>query len=115
MTFRTFFVVLFAVMLACGGAAGSEWVDLFNGKDLTGWVDVIDSRPLSQEVERRTGVRHESPQALLLAEGPKIQVCDLDLPRVTPSSRAQCVTLPPVVFQASATAYKLLRESGLKS
>ncbi len=32
-------------------------------------IDVIRSRPLSREVERRLGIRHESPQALLLRAG----------------------------------------------
>lgn len=35
----------------------------------TGWIDVIAQRPTSQDVARRTGVRHESPQALLLRGG----------------------------------------------
>lgn len=33
------------------------------------WIDVIGSRPLSRTVAERTGVRHESPQALVLADG----------------------------------------------
>ncbi|MBX6378675.1 MAG: bacillithiol system redox-active protein YtxJ [Clostridia bacterium] len=32
-------------------------------------VDVIQCRALSQEIARRTGVTHESPQALLLVNG----------------------------------------------
>jgi len=35
----------------------------------TGWIDVIAQRPWSQEVAATTGVRHESPQALLLEGG----------------------------------------------
>ena len=35
----------------------------------TGWIDVIAERPLAQAVAARTGIRHESPQALLLAKG----------------------------------------------
>lgn len=35
----------------------------------TAWVDVIASRELSLSVAERTGVRHESPQALVLATG----------------------------------------------
>jgi|SRR5688572_4247855 len=35
----------------------------------TAWIDVIQERPLSQEVAVRTGIRHESPQAILLAHG----------------------------------------------
>lgn len=36
---------------------------------MTRWIDVVDQRPLSQGVARRTGVRHESPQALLFTGG----------------------------------------------
>ena len=32
-------------------------------------VSVIESRSVSLEVERRTGVRHESPQVLILGNG----------------------------------------------
>lgn len=32
-------------------------------------VKVIEARPVSDEVERRTGVRHESPQVLILKSG----------------------------------------------
>ena len=32
-------------------------------------VDVIRDRPISREVERRLGVRHESPQAFVLRQG----------------------------------------------
>jgi bacillithiol system protein YtxJ len=32
-------------------------------------VDVVQERPLSAEVERRSGVRHESPQVLVLRDG----------------------------------------------
>jgi bacillithiol system protein YtxJ len=35
----------------------------------TAWIDVIEQRPLAREVAARTGVRHESPQALLLRDG----------------------------------------------
>ena len=35
----------------------------------TAWLDVRGQRPLSQAVEARTGVPHESPQALLLEAG----------------------------------------------
>jgi bacillithiol system protein YtxJ len=33
------------------------------------WLDVIAQRPWSLEVALRTGVRHESPQALWLSSG----------------------------------------------
>ena len=35
----------------------------------TGWIDVIAERPLAQAVAQRTGIRHESPQAILLRGG----------------------------------------------
>jgi len=35
----------------------------------TGWLEVVAERPLAQAVAARTGIRHESPQALWLAKG----------------------------------------------
>ena len=35
----------------------------------TGWIDVIEERPLSQHVAAVARVRHESPQALLVRDG----------------------------------------------
>ncbi len=35
----------------------------------TGWIDVIEDRELSALVVERTGVPHQSPQALLLERG----------------------------------------------
>ena len=35
----------------------------------TGWIDVIAERPLARAVAERTGIRHESPQAILLESG----------------------------------------------
>ena len=35
----------------------------------TAWIDVIGERPWSQRVATATGVRHESPQALLIRDG----------------------------------------------
>jgi bacillithiol system protein YtxJ len=32
-------------------------------------VDVLEARPASQKIEERTGIRHESPQVLVLANG----------------------------------------------
>ena len=32
-------------------------------------IDVSSQQPLSREVARRTGIRHESPQAILLRDG----------------------------------------------
>ncbi|MBM3976973.1 MAG: bacillithiol system redox-active protein YtxJ [Planctomycetes bacterium] len=35
----------------------------------TGWVHVIEERPLARDAAARTGIEHQSPQALLLAQG----------------------------------------------
>jgi bacillithiol system protein YtxJ len=35
----------------------------------TGWIEVREQRPLARRVADATGVRHESPQALLLSGG----------------------------------------------
>ena len=40
-----------------------------DGSEPNAWIDVIGQRPLSRAVEARTGVRHESPQAILLESG----------------------------------------------
>ncbi len=52
-------------------AAYEEVDQLLRGRpDAPVWiVDVIAQRPLSREVAKRTGVEHESPQAILLVGG----------------------------------------------
>ena len=35
----------------------------------TGWIDVIEERALARTVAERTGIRHESPQAIWLEAG----------------------------------------------
>jgi bacillithiol system protein YtxJ len=35
----------------------------------TGWIDVVDQRALSNRVADKTGVTHESPQALWIRDG----------------------------------------------
>ncbi|HEX6882159.1 MAG TPA: bacillithiol system redox-active protein YtxJ [Planctomycetota bacterium] len=35
----------------------------------TAWIEVVQERPLARAVAERTGVKHESPQALLLEAG----------------------------------------------
>jgi bacillithiol system protein YtxJ len=35
----------------------------------SGWIEVVAERPLARAVAERTGVRHESPQAILLEGG----------------------------------------------
>jgi bacillithiol system protein YtxJ len=38
----------------------------------TAWLDVTGQRPLSRLVEERSGVRHESPQAILFLDGARV-------------------------------------------
>ncbi len=35
----------------------------------TGWIEVVAQRPLARAVAERTGLRHESPQAIWLVAG----------------------------------------------
>lgn len=35
----------------------------------TGWIEVVKERALARAVAERTGIRHESPQALWLVKG----------------------------------------------
>ena len=35
----------------------------------TGWINVVEQRAWSDEVERRTGITHESPQAIWIRDG----------------------------------------------
>lgn len=35
----------------------------------TGWIDVIQERALATAIAERTGITHESPQAILLSRG----------------------------------------------
>lgn len=46
----------------CAGLSDGERI-------ATGWIDVVAQRPWSLDVARRSGVEHESPQALLLERG----------------------------------------------
>jgi bacillithiol system protein YtxJ len=65
--------LLFKHSLVCptSAAAFNEYRHfLAAGSDVpSAWLDVRGQRPLSQAVEARTGVPHESPQALLLRHG----------------------------------------------
>jgi bacillithiol system protein YtxJ len=36
---------------------------------LTAWIDVIEERALARAVAERTGIPHQSPQAILLSHG----------------------------------------------
>lgn len=56
-------------------------------------VDVVRDGPLAREVERRLGVRHESPQAILLEEG--VAVWDASHRRVTAAALASALRSGP--------------------
>lgn len=69
-------VLLFKHSLTCpiSGAAFREYQRFLAdrpGDDATVYalIEVQNAREVSNEVARRTGVRHESPQALLLRDG----------------------------------------------
>ncbi len=72
-TFAAPFILLFKHSLVCPiSARAFEEYRAFLSKHpdvATGWLDVIGSRPLSLGLAERTGVKHESPQALLLEGG----------------------------------------------
>ena len=44
------------------------WVEA-NPDAVTGWIDVVGERALSLAAASRTGIGHESPQAILLRDG----------------------------------------------
>jgi bacillithiol system protein YtxJ len=46
-----------------------RWAEDAGAGALYGVVDVLGARALSDEIARRTGVRHESPQAFVLRGG----------------------------------------------
>lgn len=67
-------ILIYKHSLTCGtsGWAFEEIRDLVDGKPIrarVGLVMVQLARPVSDEIARRFGVRHESPQALLIKDG----------------------------------------------
>jgi bacillithiol system protein YtxJ len=65
--------LLFKHSFRCGvsGAAEQQY-DRFvdqNPGFLTGWIDVVEQKPLSNWVAELTGLRHQSPQAILFVDG----------------------------------------------
>ena len=64
-------VLLFNHDPGCGGSARAygELRQLGGGHGPIGLIDVRVARAVTAEVARRTGVRHESPQVLLLRDG----------------------------------------------
>jgi bacillithiol system protein YtxJ len=69
-------VFLFKHSLTCpiSGAAHREYLQFLAGQEGNGeatytLLEVQNARPLSNEIAQRTGLRHESPQAILLRDG----------------------------------------------
>ncbi len=61
-------VVLFQHDPFCGGSA-IAYRELARLSDEIPFIDVARSQPLSRAVAERTGIRHESPQVLVLRNG----------------------------------------------
>jgi len=68
-------VVIFKHSVTCGISAGArrrfeEFVESSDGGEVEfHLLEVQHSRPLSQAIAETTGVRHQSPQAILLRDG----------------------------------------------
>lgn len=69
-------VFLFKHSTTCpiSGAAHQEYLQFLEGQPGDGeaaytLLEVQNARPLSKEIAQRTGIRHESPQAILLRDG----------------------------------------------
>ncbi|MFN6963319.1 MAG: bacillithiol system redox-active protein YtxJ [Pyrinomonadaceae bacterium] len=65
---RTHPVLLFKHSVTCGISA-SVFRDVSGSDAPLNVVIVQDDREISREIERRTGIRHESPQAIILHNG----------------------------------------------
>ena len=61
-------VILFKHSTTCPISANAHR-EMIKVQNPVGLIVVQHSRDISREVERRTGVRHESPQALILRNG----------------------------------------------
>lgn len=67
-------VLIFKHSTACPVSAHAHrefqaWLDSDDPKPRTALVRVIEERPLSREIAARLGVTHQSPQAILVADG----------------------------------------------
>ena len=61
-------VVIFKHSTSCGvSSAAYDEMEHFDGEVML--VEVQRARELSREIERRTGIRHETPQVLVLKNG----------------------------------------------
>jgi bacillithiol system protein YtxJ len=65
--------LLFKHSLTCpiSARAFREYTAFLSGEPgvPTGWIDVVGQRPWSQRVTDKTGVVHQSPQALMIRKG----------------------------------------------
>jgi bacillithiol system protein YtxJ len=67
-------ILIYKHSLTCGtsGVAYEEIIDLVEGSMLPGSAYIVrvqTERHVSRAIEERTGIRHESPQALLIVDG----------------------------------------------
>jgi bacillithiol system protein YtxJ len=46
-----------------------EFGEKFDGEDMLFTLDVVKHPDLAREIEERTGIRHESPQAIIVKQG----------------------------------------------
>ena len=60
-----------------------------------GLLEIQNARPVSAEVERRTAVRHASPQAILLADGRPVWHASHWRISAAALAQAQCEHAPP--------------------
>jgi bacillithiol system protein YtxJ len=61
-------VVIFKHSMSCGvSSAAYDEMEQFPGEVVL--VEVQRARELSREIEKRTGIRHETPQVLILKNG----------------------------------------------
>jgi bacillithiol system protein YtxJ len=61
-------IVIFKHSDSCG-ISGRAFTDLMKLQRPIGIITVQDARSVSDEVERRTGIAHETPQILIVREG----------------------------------------------
>ena len=91
--------LLYKHSFRCGisGAAAQQY-DLFvdgNPALATGWIDVVEQRELSTWFAEHTGLRHQSPQAVLFVDGEIVwstthhSITEENLKKAIDSKRAQ--------------------------
>ncbi len=102
------------VVLACGLAPAAEWRQLFNGKDLDGWVMVGPGRFVVEDGQLKT----EGGMGLLYYEREKFGNCTLRVVFRTASERANSGVIirlpekPPDPWYGVHNGYEVQIESG---